>query len=99
MNTALMKNWSITNNQSGYTPTELIKYYLNGNIYNDGYGRFEDGFLATTSKILEVVDCEDHKVVITKATEYSVYPADVDEEYEKEYPDAFNRLNNKKVII
>lgn len=93
MNTATMKNWSVTTNQNGFIPPELLQYILQGNIYDDSREYFPDGSQVHTSAIKNIEDRETYKVVITSRTEYKVFPYDVDPEYEKAYPNAYERLS------
>ncbi len=92
MHTAVMKQWSLTSNQSGFTAPELLKYYLRGNIHEDSRKAFEDGHLVDTSSIRKVEDCGTHKLVYTRNTAYTVRPEDVDPGYEEAFPGAYERL-------
>jgi len=93
MNTAIMKNWSITSNQCVFIAPELQRYILQGNIYEDSRGLFPDGSQVHTSSIRDIRDCGTHKVVATSRTEYKVFPDDIDSEYEKAFPGAYERLS------
>ena len=88
-----VKNWFVTSNQDGFLAPELVRNYLCGNAY--GHPRFNDGDPITTSPIMGVADWNAYKIVETKNTEYIVYPEDVSKEYEKAFPDAFNRLSSR----
>lgn len=95
MNTAIMKYWSITSNQDGFTPPELLIYRLQGIIYNDSRGAFPDGSRLHTSSIQRITDCGSHKLVETKNTVYMVSLEDVNPDYEKQFPGAYERLQMK----
>ena len=92
MNTAVMKNWSVTTNANGFLAPEMVQCLLQGEIHNDSSKRFKDGDSIITSAIQQIVDCGTHKVVSTTNTNYEVYPQDVDPRYEVAYPDAYARL-------
>jgi hypothetical protein len=96
MNTATMKNWSTTSDQDGFKPQEIVRYQLQGRIYGDSSGRFQDGDCIRSSTLQGVFDRGDHKVVITKNTEYAIYPADVDPAFEKQFPGAYDRLPTQR---
>lgn len=98
MNTAAMKCWSITSNQAGFTAPELLKYRLQGEIYDDSRGSFPNGTQVCTSPIRRITDCVDHKAVETASTVYTVRPEDVDPEYEAAFPGAYGRLDMKGAI-
>ena len=93
---AILKNWSVVNrNTNPFSAPELSIPCLQGNIYNDGNGRFADGTLVSTSMINDVINRGDFKEVITRSgTIYKVFKNDVDEEYEKIFPKAYERLGN-----
>jgi len=91
-NTAIMKNWSIGSNQDGFKSPELVRLHLSGNIHDDSSERFNNGDYVSTGSIVEVVDCESHKIVSTGRADYTVYPDDVDPEYERQFPGAYKRL-------
>lgn len=93
MNTAIMINWSITSSQNGFIAPELQRYILVGNIYEDSRRYFPDGSQVQTGSILEIKDCGTHKLVSTSRTEYKVFPDDIDLEYERAFPGAYERLN------
>lgn len=97
LNTAVMKCWSVTSNNNGFIAPELVEYRLRGRIYDDSRCSFPDGARVRTSSIQKITDCGTHKLVETISTIYSVYAADVDPEYEKAFPDAYKRLNMKRV--
>lgn len=86
-----LKNWCMTSNQNGYMAPEFIRYQLVGEVY--GHQRFDDGTQITTSSIIDITDCKTYKIVKTMNTEYVVYPNEVNEEYEKTFPNAFKRLS------
>jgi len=92
MNTAIMKNWSVASTPNGFTAPELLKPRLHGEIYEDSRKQFPDDSKITTSAIRKITDCETHKIVETDNTRYTVYPAEVDPEYENKYPGAYLRL-------
>jgi hypothetical protein len=91
-NKAVMKNWSLTSDNSGYLASELTSCKLQGQIYEDSRKQFPDGSQIITSQILGIVGPGPYKIVITQNTCYTVYPDDVDPEYEKMFPGAFERL-------
>jgi hypothetical protein len=86
----IMKNWYITVDNPFVAPECQIPL-LSGNVY--GHSRFKDGSGVTTSDIKDVINCGEYKIVKTRNTEYVVYPNDVSEEYEKTYPNAYERLS------
>ena len=85
-----LKNWSVTS-EDLYLPPELQKRRLQGTVY--GHPRIPDGHFVTTSPIVQVSECNGCKVVTTRSgSQYHLYPADVDPEAERIYPDYYNRL-------
>ena len=96
MNFQTIKKWSIGTKPS-YIAPELARSCLQGEIYNDCRGKFADGHPVITSGIENVIDEGSHKIVVTKNSRYWIFPEDVDPEYEKKFPSAFERLSVKKV--
>lgn len=90
---AIVKNWSLyTSNDNGFTAPELLHMHLQGNVY--GRAGFNDGDPINTSRIVGIEDKGDHKEIITRSgSRYSVYPADVDPECEKQFPGYYERLS------
>lgn len=89
-----LKNWAVTSNDNGYNATELLKFYMCGNVY--GSTSFEDGTPIATSRIVDMEDHDDYKVVITRSGSRYILKADeVDKGYEAMYPNAYNRLSMK----
>lgn len=93
----VVKNWSLfCDNDNGFTAPELLHHHLQGNVY--GRTGFNDGDPINTSRIVGIEDKGDHKVVVTRTgSRYSVYPADVDPECEKQFPGYYERLSLKLV--
>lgn len=93
---AVLKNWSVFSKpKHGYMPPELQPKYLQGNVY--GHPDFEDGRNINTSPIDEILDCGDHKEIVTRTgSRYLVYPQDVNPEAEKQYPGYYERLKIKE---
>jgi hypothetical protein len=87
-----MKCWSVISKSNGFTAPELLKHYLNGQIYDDSRRLFSNGTGITTSSIHKITDCGTHKIVETKNTLYAVYPTDVDPAYESAFPGAYAKL-------
>lgn len=86
-----LKNWSVTSNNNGFMAPEMMKFYLQGNVY--GHPRFNDGDPVTTSRIIEINDKGDYKECITRSgSVYELYKEDVDSSAEKEYPNYYDRL-------
>lgn len=98
MNTATMKCWSISSNQNGFKSPELVRHRLRGLIYDDSRGYFPDGSAVETGNIISVTDNGSHKVVTTERTAYTVYPGDVDPEYEAQFPGAYGRIPCRKEV-
>jgi len=96
MNTATMKCWSVLSNQDGFKASELVIYNLQGYVYDDRRGKFSDGASIKTSAIRSVTDHGTHKIVSTRNTDYTVFPHDVDPEYEKKFPGAYERLQMER---
>jgi|GEM_PF-2352844 len=92
MNTAIMKNWHISNTSDGFTAPELVKHTLVGEIFNDSAERFSDGDRIRTSAIQNIRILADHKIIETANTQYVIYPENIDHEYERQYPGAYERL-------
>ena len=88
----IVKNWSIfTNDNHGFRAPELCSKHLQGFVY--GNPKFNDGDLIKTSRIVRIEDKGDHKDIATvSGSIYSVYPADVDPECEKKFPNYYKRL-------
>jgi len=76
----LIKNWALIN------PNRL-----NGKVYN--HTNFADGDVVNTSSVINIIDCDTYKILETHNTNYKVFAEDVNEDYEKCYPNAYNRLN------
>lgn len=87
----IIKNWCITSNQNGFTSPENLKYYLNGDVY--GNIKFKDGTHVSTSSIQSVIELENCKQIYTRNSTYHVFKDEVNLDYEKEYPNAYERLN------
>lgn len=89
---AILKNWSVFNKPKyGYMPPELQPKYLHGDVY--GHPEFEDGRGINTSPIDEILDCGDHKEIVTRTgSRYLVYPQDVNPAAEIEFPRYYDRL-------
>lgn len=89
---AVLKNWSVFSKPKyGYIPPELQPKYLHGDVY--GHPEFEDGRGINTSPIDAILDCGDHKEIVTRTgSRYLVYPQDVNPEAEKEFPSYYDRL-------
>lgn len=89
----VVKNWSLfCDNDNRFTAPELLHYHLQGNVY--GRTGFNDGDPINTSRIVGIEDKGDHKVVATRTgSRYSVYPADVNLECEKQFPGYYERLS------
>lgn len=96
MQQAIMKNWAVATIMeiNPYSPPELIKYKLMGNVYK--HPNHTDGTFVTTSSIQDIVDCGGYKIVKTRNTEYKIYPQDVDVNYENVYNNAFEKLSINK---
>lgn len=84
MKQAHLENWSLVGRVEPYTPPELWKYSLRGEVYN--HPLFEDGEVVYTSSVQRVSDGK----VITRNTEYTL--GDVDPAYERLYPNAKQRV-------
>ena len=86
-----MKCWGVITDQTGFKAPETVKQCLVGNIYNDS--RFANGDPVKTSAIHNIVDYGDYKEIETATgTKYAVYPDDIDPEYERQFPRAYERL-------
>lgn len=84
----ILRDWSVVTKN----PYDLVeKHYLQGRVY--GHPRFEDGTLVTTSRIEEIRVEGDYKEVTTRSGSiYYLHKNDVSVEYEKSYPNAYERL-------
>lgn len=82
-----LENWSIGyySHEATLAP-ELRRAALQGKVY--GHPRFVDGENITTTAIKELID--EDKIKTTSGSIYEL--GKVDPQYEKEYPDARNRL-------
>lgn len=91
-----LKNWSMfTEGDNEFTSPELWTCHLQGNVY--GHSNFYDGEFVHTSRIIDVVDKEDHKEVRTiSGSVYWLYKEDVDPECEKMYPNYYERFKRKR---
>lgn len=90
--TARFGNWSIYNvTGNNFQAPEFGVKYLQGNVY--GHPKFLEGEFIHTSPIDDILDCGDHKEIVTRTgSRYLVYPEDVNQEAEKEYPGYYERL-------
>lgn len=88
----VMRNWRMVNVLSKVTQApELLPKYLNGNTY--GNPEFEDGKEVTTSPVVNIVDEDGCKIVVTvTGSRYVICPQDVNPEAEKKYPGYYERL-------
>jgi hypothetical protein len=81
-----IENWSIVEKADNpYQAPELRKQYLRGTVYNHPIKG--DGKLVITSSIIKE---EDGYIITNSGSIYEL--GTVDEEYEKLFPDAKNRL-------
>ena len=81
-----IENWSIVSTSDPYTPPELSRVRLHGNVY--GHPVFDDGRSIVTSGI---VGMDENNGIITESG--SVYTLGVvSDEYEKQFPGSFERL-------
>jgi hypothetical protein len=84
-----IENWSIVCSDyiDPYKAPEMYSSRICGEVY--GNGNFDDGTVVTTSKIISVRG----DIVITHSgSEYEL--GEVDAEYEKQFPNARERLFN-----
>ena len=89
-----LKNWCVGGDN--WTAPECRAYHLYGEVY--GHPNFEDGASVKTSRIVAIEDKGDHKEVSTgSGSVYVLYKDDVNPEYEKEYPNAYERLSMTRV--
>lgn len=84
-----LENWSIVLVGDVYTPPEMRKQCLNGQVY--GNPRFDDGDDITTSSI-KITPMVNGCVFTASGSMYEL--GTVSPAYEAEYPDANNRLVN-----
>jgi hypothetical protein len=86
-----LKNWALVSGDNPYRAPET-DLHLSGAVY--GHPRHENGKNVVTSHIVEAVRDGDICGIIktSSGSEYAIYASDVNPEYEKLYPDAFNRL-------
>lgn len=84
---AKIENWCLVhmNDNNGYDAPETRKLYFGGNVF--GHPFFEDGHRVITSHI---VSFSNGKFYTFSGTEYEL--GKVDEGYEKEYPNAYERV-------
>ena len=87
-----IKNWSMMANP--YQAPEIQIHFLRGNVF--GHPRFKDGSQVDTSSIVGIDDHGEYKIVHTQNTDYKVIMSDVDPEYEKLFPGAYDRLSVRK---
>lgn len=89
---ATFKNWSVYSVlKNEFQMPELGAKYLQGNVY--GNPRFPDGSFIHSSPIDDILDCGDHKEIVTRTgSRYLIYPEDVNPEAEKAYPRYYDRL-------
>lgn len=94
--TARFKDWSVYNvTKNEFQPPEMGLKFLQGNIY--GHPNFEDGSFVHSSPIDDILDCGDHKEIVTRTgSRYLVYPQDVNPKAEKKYPRYYERLKVMK---
>ncbi len=81
-----LENWSVAETGDGYTPPERRFPILQGNVFGHP-GRHEDGKLISTSPIIKLVN---GKILTKSGSEYEL--GKIDEEYEKCFPNARQRL-------
>ena len=83
-----IENWSIIQMiKTEYDAPETAKLYFAGNVY--GHSFFEDGHKIITSRITSF-NPEKNSFHPFSGTEYVL--GKVDEDYETQYPNAYNRL-------
>lgn len=88
----MMKNWFVQSPLTKpFRAPETLPTILCGNVY--GSPKFEDGAPISTSRIVGIEDCGDHKKIKTQSESiYLVYPADVLPDAASEFPDYYERL-------
>ena len=87
MNKLRLENWAIVVRPEPYQAPETMKRYLTGEIYN--HNKFQNGERVTTSSIKSMND--DGSINTSSGSKY--YLGVVSKEYEKLYPNAFERLS------
>jgi len=81
-----LENWSIVTDASPYTAPELCVPRVRGNVYDNP--RFDDGEIIVTSELKAFKG--KNTIITNSGSHYEL--GKVDEEYEKIFPDALNRL-------
>lgn len=81
-----LENWSLRYVPDPYLPPELCKMVLYGEVYN--HPRFKDGEKIITSMIEKITAIG--TIITYSGTEYEI--GKPEEEYERQFPDARNRL-------
>lgn len=86
-----IKNWSVFLEEAKYPATETHSYKIQGRVYGDS--RLYDGAFTYSSEIVKITDKGTHKEVITDdGSVYELRKEDVDPEYEKQFPNCYDRL-------
>lgn len=87
MNKIRLENWAVVYSGSPYQAPELQIPRLVGNVF--GHPSFEDGEMVTTSSIKR----KDGECIVTNSGSYYTLGG-IDPEYEKQFPNAKQRLMN-----
>ena len=82
-----LENWSVCSTGDMYTPPELRRPVLQGQVY--GHPNFEDGAPLTSSYIVKM---EGELVVTRSGSKYEL--GTVDPEWEKAFPNAAERFKS-----
>jgi hypothetical protein len=91
MQHARMKNWSISANKGEeYQAPECRTNRLYGFAY--GHPKFPNGHPVETSTIISITDQGTHKIVLTRNTEYEIWPEDINPVLEKAFPGYYQRM-------
>lgn len=80
-----LEDWAVVGNWDPYMAPECVQVRLHGKVF--GHHERPDGEYILTSII---VGTEDDKIVTYSGTRYVLLMPDI--EYEKSYPNAYNRL-------
>ncbi len=80
-----LENWSLVDTGEEYSSPEMIILVFQGNAY--GHERFPEGTFIITSRI---VSCENGVFKTYSGSEYRL--GKVDEEYERLFPNALERI-------
>lgn len=88
----VLTNWRVINAVSHeIQPPEMVPKYFKGRVFGNPF--FQNGEVLVTSPALEILDYEDHKVIVTvTGSRYEIRPETLLREADEMFPGYYKRL-------